>query len=195
MSKENTPSPRENIPAVQVHPNTPVESNKYAVLQETSGEECESWYYFIKYQGNEEVLQDLEKQLESVEWYIIDDLSTFDLEIQYLVSEQTAKEMTKIDLNSYSFHRKFDGKMRRINLGFKNSYSNEKKMTKAFDILGYGQIEDYVSDEDIDPEDLVNGSDSESDVVDASESESDSGSDEESKSPDDRKTDKKKKTK
>lgn len=145
----------------------------YAILQETSGEESESWYYFIRYQGNEEALLHLEKQLDSVEWYIIDDLSTFDLERQYLVSEKTAKEMTKVDLNAHSFHRKFDGTLKMIDLGFKDRQSNERKMTKAFDKLGYGQIEEYISDEDIDPEDLQSHSESEEESSESESSDSD----------------------
>lgn len=142
---------------------TKLDDDLYAILQETSGEECESWYYFLKYKGNEEALEHLNKQLESVEWYIIDDLSTFDLEIKNLVHEQTAKEMCNVDLNHYSFHRKFDGKLKKINLGFKDHYNNEKKMTKAFDVLGYGQIEDYIDKEDVDPTLLVTRSESDSD--------------------------------
>jgi hypothetical protein len=161
MSNSNKNSPKRESPRpVQ----TPASENKYAILQETNGEECQSWYYFIKWNGNEENLRDLETQLEDVEWYILDELSTFDLEIQYLVSERTAKEMTKVDLNSEGFHRKFDGTLRKVDLKFKKKYSDEKKMLKAFDILGHGQIEDYIGDEDIDPEDLVDGSETESDV-------------------------------
>lgn len=152
----------------------PQEVRTYAVLQETSGEESESWLYFIKYQGNEEALKHLDKQLEKVDWYILDDLSTFDLETEFLVCERTAKEMTKIDLNHYSFHRKFDGKLEKIDLGFKDHHSNEKKMSKAFNVLGYGKIEDFIDQEDVDPEDLVSQSDS-----DESDSDSSSESDEE----------------
>ena len=63
--------------------------------------------------------------------------------------------MTKVDLNSNSFHRKFDGKLQKIDFDFKKKDGNETKICKIFDILGYGQIEDYISDEDIDDEDLV----------------------------------------
>ena len=135
------------------------EIRTYAILQETSGEESESWLYFIKYQGNEEALLDLGKQLEKIDWYIVDDLSTFDLETDFLVCEKTAKEMTKVDLNHCSFHRKFDGKLKKINLGLKDSYSNEKKMSKVFDVLGYGSIEDFIDQEDIDPEDIASEKD------------------------------------
>ena len=109
---------------------------KYAVLMETNGEECESWLYFIKHDGNEDKLQHLLKQLEQIEMYIIDDLSTFDLDLDHLVSEQTAKDMTKIELNSVSFHRKFDGVMKTINLGLKRKDSNEKRIRRAHKALG-----------------------------------------------------------
>jgi hypothetical protein len=141
---------------------TPLQTYKYATLMETSGEECESWYYFIKYDGNKENLINLNEQLETVEWEILDDLSTFDLELEYLVSEQTAKEMTKIDMNHTAHHRKFDGVLKPVNLGFKKKTSNIKKMTKVFDVLGYGQIEDYVDEEDVDEEDLTDASEEDS---------------------------------
>jgi hypothetical protein len=164
-------------PVTQTNPTeVSEEPRKYAILQETSGEESESWLYFIKYQGNEEALEHLAKQLESIDWYILDDLSTFDLEKDYLVSEQTAKEMTKVDLNHYSFHRKFDGTLKKIDLKLKDSYKNEKKMAKVFDVLGYGRIDEFIDGEDIDPEDLANGSgeSSSESETDSSESESDS---------------------
>jgi hypothetical protein len=65
---------------------------KYATIMETSGEECESWYYFIKYNGNEKNLEYLKQQIEQIEMYIIDDLSTFDIELEHLVSEKTRFE-------------------------------------------------------------------------------------------------------
>jgi len=141
-------------------------NGEYVALMETNGKECESWYYFIKYDGNEKALKQLESQLNKVEWYVVDDLSVFDLDLDHFVSASTAKEMTKLELNAYSFHRKFDGKLREIDLGFKRKDKNEKKICKAFDQLGYGQIEDYIDDEDIDDEDLTDNescTDSESD--------------------------------
>lgn len=128
---------------------------KYVVLMETSGEECESWYYCIRYRGNEENLHHLQKQLETVDWYILDDLSTFDLDLDHFISEKTAKELTKLELNHHSFHRKFDGVLDRIELNLRKRDKNEKKMVKVFDILGYGQIEDYIDGEDLDDEDLT----------------------------------------
>lgn len=150
---------------------------KYAVLQETNGKECESWYYFIKVDGNLDELQYLQTQLETVDWYVLDDLSVFELDLDTFVSAQTAKEMSKIEVNSYMFHRKFDGKLDRIHFGFKKKDNDEDRMVKAFDILGYGQIEDFIDDEDVDDEDLAN-TDDESDDSD-SDGESSSGSEEE----------------
>jgi hypothetical protein len=172
---------------------------KYAILQETSGEENESWIYFIKYSGNEEALDHLSKQLDEVEFYIIDDLSTFDLETKCLVSEQTAKEMTQVDLNYFSFHRKFDGTLKKINLGLKSRYDNEKKIEKVFKVLGYGKIEKYIDQEDVDPEDLEetlelpDSSESNSSTDEHSEEHSsDESSDESSSSEEDEKTNVKK---
>ena len=60
-----------------------VTDSKYVVLCETSGKEFESWYYFIRYQGNEKALEYLQKQLEKIDMYILDDFSTFDLDLDH----------------------------------------------------------------------------------------------------------------
>jgi len=146
-------------------------TGKYAILMESNDEEFEQWYYFIKVDGNEENLKYLQKQLEKIEWEIMEDLSTFDLELEYLVSAQTAKEMTKIDLNAYSFHRKFDGKLQKIDFEFKRKDGNETKMCKVFDTLGYGKIEEYISDEDVDEEDYETDSTEDESVSESSEEE------------------------
>jgi len=129
-------------------------------LMETNAEEFESWYYFIRVEGNEENLKHLQEQLDQVEWYIIDDMSTFDLDLDHLVSAQTAKEMTKVELNHCSFHRKFDGRLKKIDLGFGKKDKNKRKIRKTFEVLGYGLLEEFIDDEDIDPEDLVSCSES-----------------------------------
>ena len=159
----------------------------YAILMETNGEEYESWYYFLKVKGNEDNLKHLESQLDKVDWYILDDLSTFDLELEKYVSAKTAKEMTKVDLNSNSFHRKFDGRLKKIDFDFKKKDGNETRICKVFDVLGYGQIDDYISDEDIDDEDLVTDDESTD-----NETVSESSSSEEEESEDERKDIKKK---
>ncbi len=134
---------------------------RYATIMETSGEECESWYYFIKWNGNEKNLKYLKEQIDQIEMYIIDDLSAFDIELEHLVSAQTAKEMTKLEINSVQFHRKFDGVLKTINIGMKRKDSNERRIEKINEKLAYGQISDYIGEEDIDPEDLASGDESE----------------------------------
>jgi hypothetical protein len=168
---------------------------RYVVLMETSGEECESWYYCIRYEGNEVNLKNLRDQLESVDWYILDDLSTFDLDTDHFISEKTAKELTKIELNHYAFHRKFDGILDNIDLHLRDKDKNEKKMVKVFDILGYGQIEDYIDREDLDDEDLTDTQQSSSDEDTASDSEEDEDSDAVSKNEDSKNEDSKDTTK
>jgi hypothetical protein len=169
-TKEDTPQPSH------------IMTGDYAALMETNGTEYESWYYFIRREGNEEALKHLQDQLEKINWYILDDLSTFDLDLDHYVSAATAKEMTKLELNSYAFHRKFDGKLQKINFNFKkkdsrdNEKSNERMMCKVFDLLGYGQIEDYISDEDLDEEDLTDNESSDSKSNEESDDESDSDS-------------------
>jgi hypothetical protein len=133
--------------------------SKYATLMETSGEECESWLYFIKYQGNEDNLEKLQSLLAQVDWFVMEDMSTFDLETKFLVCETTAKEMTKVDLNHTSFNRKFDGVLTEIKVPFKKRDSNEKKIKKVFDVLGYGQIENFIDNEDIDDSDTIHEGD------------------------------------
>jgi len=130
---------------------------------ETSGAECESWYNFIRYDGNEEALQHLQHSLEKVDFYVLDDLSTFDLDLDHLVSEQTAKEMCSVDLNATMFHRKFDGKMTKIHFEFSKKDDNEDRIQKVNDKIGQGDIDQYVEDEDPCDEDYRNGSQSESD--------------------------------
>ena len=56
----------------------------YAILMETNGGECESWYYFIKYDGNEKELKYLKKQIDKIDMFIIDELSTFDIDLKHL---------------------------------------------------------------------------------------------------------------
>ena len=136
---------------------------KYAVLMETNDEDLEQWYYFIKVDGNEENLNYLHRQLEKVDWELMEDLSTFELDMDYFVSAQTAKEMSKLTLNYGSDHRKFDGKLKKIDFDFKKKDGNETKICKVFDTLGNGKIDDYISDEDIDEEDMVSDDDDSTD--------------------------------
>ena len=146
-------------------------------------------------------LKYLQKQLQSVEWILLVDggMSTFDLELDYLVSEQTAKEMTKVDLNSKSFHRKFDGVLKRVDFNFRPNNNpkskrgekiNDKNIEAAFDMIGYGKIEDFIDKEDVEECGSNYGSDSEtesdSDTNSSHSSDSSDSSDSEEEKPVDR---------
>ena len=141
--------------------------NKYAVLCETNGEEMEQWYSFIKYNGNEKALEYLNAQLNQVEMYIIDDLSTFELDLENLISEQTAKEMIMIDINSYTDHRKFDGKLEFIDFRLKKKDDNEDMLEKIHNKLSFGDLEKYIDKEDLNGKEINNeeNSDDDEDLV------------------------------
>ena len=155
----STPERKEEN-TITEQPSSHIMTGDYAILMETNGEEMESWYYFIRVEGNEENLKQLQDQLEEIDWYVLDEYSTFDLDLEHYVSAQTAKEMTKIDLNHTSFHRKFDGKLQKIDFEFSKKDKNKRRIKKVNNILSYGAIEDFIDDEDIDPEDLVSGTES-----------------------------------
>jgi hypothetical protein len=123
-------------------------SYRYAILMETNGEESESWYNFIRYEGNEDALNHLQKQLEKVDFYVLDDMSTFDLELEHLVDESTARQMCIVDLNSYMFHRKFDGKLQKIDFGFSRKDDNEDRIEKVHEKIGFGDIDNFVDGEE-----------------------------------------------
>ena len=160
------------------------QNEKYVVLMETNGEECESWLSFIKVNGNEDAINHLQKQLESVNFYIIDDMSTFDLETTKPVSYQTAREMCLLDLNPYMPHRLFHGKLEFIDFDFVKRDDNDDKIEKVHNVLGYGDIDKYIDQEEsFDDEfsDCSNPSDSSS-YVSESEDESESEDDNRKKS-------------
>lgn len=168
---------------------------RYVCLQETSEEECETWMTFLKYDGNEAAIKHLSDQIESVNFYLMPGCSTFDIDIEHLVSATTAKQVTKLELNSHMWHRKFDGKLEMIDFNFDKverkcakkkrdaEYCNEKKMDRVYDLLGEGGIDKFIDEEDIDPEDRANRneSDSNSDSNHDSNSDSDNSSESDAK--------------
>ena len=163
-----TPEPKkDDIKLSSLPPEIPEGEPRYVVLQETNEKEMESWYYFLRYDGNEDALQYLSDQLDKIDMILIDDCSTFDLDLDHFFCERTAKEMIMLEVNTI-FHRKFDGKIKMINLQLKKRDGNEDMIYKVFEKLGMGQIEDYAEDEDV-PDDgnlrseSESGSDSESD--------------------------------
>lgn len=136
---------------------------RYVILMETNGDEHESWYNFIRYDGNEKALEHLQTQLSQVDFVIMDDLSTFDLDTKHLVSMQTAREMCKVDLNPYMFHRKFDGKLEMINFKFSKNDRNKDRIRKVNKLLNRGDIENFIDTEDLCDSDYSEPSDYEED--------------------------------
>lgn len=124
----------------------------YAVLMETSSYDYESWLYFIKYEGNEDNLKFLLEQIDMIrECSMFDeDITIFDMDLLNLVSDKTAREMCMLELNSVSYHRMFDGVLKRVDFGFKRKDSDEKKMTRMYKLIGDGKIDQFVNGEYVD---------------------------------------------
>ena len=133
----------------------------YAVLAETNNQYGETWYYFIRYDTNVEALEQLYAQLESIEWVYLESYSTFALDLENLVSPQTAKELTKLCINEGSYHRKFDGTLEFIDFGFRKRDNNIVRLINVCDTIGFGNIENFIDGEDFDPEDFETDSESE----------------------------------
>lgn len=152
--------------------------SKFSVIMETSGEECESWYYFVKYDGNEKALEHLKTQLESVEQSAAySDISVFDVEIDNLVSEQTVDEMVLLELNSVMYHRKFVGSMKMIDFGFKSKHKDTRKLAKIDEKLSNGLIDNFLGEEFIPETHRLTGNEVYSSDEMSESSDDDSGSD------------------
>ena len=74
---------------------------KYAVLVEVDHKEEESYYCFLQYEGNENELKKLMCAMDNVCFENLGDVSSYSLDIENLVSEQTAKEIQKLDVTNY----------------------------------------------------------------------------------------------
>jgi len=151
-------------------------SDKYAVLMETSGPDCESWYYFIKYEGNENALKHLSDQLSTIEEDVVyPDMSKFDIDLDNLVSLDCVNQMIMLELNSVTYHKRYDGKMKMIDLWFKQKDKDTKRLSKVDDVMGNGHMDNFLSDEFIPeshrPTDSDMGSDSDEDTLSGSDSE------------------------
>lgn len=147
---------------------------KYAILMETSGEMYESWYYFLRYDGNEDALETIQRQFDDVRWKIFSHYATFDLDLENLVSDKTASEMIRVSLNPTYFHRKFDGILQEIDFGFESGEKNKTRIKKVNRLIGEGKIENFIDEEELVTED--EGS-SGSECSDSESCESDSSSD------------------
>ena len=122
--------------------------DKYAVLMETSGPDYESWYYFIKYEGNEEALKYINDQLnEIVDDVVYEDMSKFDIDLVNLVSLECVNQMIMLELNSVTYHRRFDGKLQMIDFGFKKKDKDTKRLLKVDETIGNNLFENFIEDE------------------------------------------------
>jgi len=124
---------------------------------ETDSEAHESLFYFIKWNGNEDNLTFLSDQLDEIENFedgreMHDGINMFDIDIENFVSVQTATELCKVELNSVSYHRRFDGKMDRIDFGFSSDSDEYDMLVLVHDTLAYGAVEEFVEDEFVIPE-------------------------------------------
>lgn len=129
------------------------DDDAYCVFMETSGKHFESWLVFIKVKGNEKNIKHLQDQLESIDWEVYQELSTFDIDNESHVSGQTASEMVNLDLNPTMFHKKFNGTLKKIDLKLKSKLDNIKKIKLVNRILKDGKISNYIDGEEL-PEDL-----------------------------------------
>jgi len=142
-----------------------MDEKKYAVIMETNGDLCESWLYFVRYTGNEGALEKLSDDLNRIKTpTLMEGINMFDIDLKNLVSKQTATEMVMLELNSETYHRRFDGDMKPIDFGFstKKRYTDERIIEKIDKVIGGGRIEDFVTDEYI-PESHIN-TDPDSDI-------------------------------
>ena len=134
----------------------------YVILIETSEEKKETWYYFIQLEGNKENLRHLEQQLNSVDWRLLHGLCTYQLDVDFVVSETTARQMCKLKMN-YIGHQKFNGKLNKIFFDINNTDGNVTKMGKIYDTLKFGRIAKFFRNKDDEEEE--EGEDDEEDVT------------------------------
>jgi len=125
---------------------------KYVILSETDCDICETYMYFLKYNGNEFAINKLAEQIrDTEESEIYDDVHVFNMDTVNMVSEQTATEMCRIELNNTeSFHRKFDGVLTDIDFEINDDDDAMSTLCKIHELLSFGSISEYIDDEDLD---------------------------------------------
>lgn len=155
-------------------------TDKYAVIMETSGPDFESWYYFIKYEGNKEALQYINDQLNEIEEDVVyPDISKFDIDLVNLVSLECVNQMIMLELNAVTYHRRFDGKLEMIDFGFRKKDKDSKRLFKVDDIIGDNKFENFIDDEFIPESHRPTDSDIDSDDDSISSSDSDNSEEKE----------------
>lgn len=125
---------------------------QYAVLKEFSLEKLESRFIFIEATKNVKALEQLKIQLDKIDLISLYNEENIDtiwfLETTNLVSEQTAKEIIKLNFNNQCPNRKFDV-LEYINCRLKKDNDSLELLERIEKTLNNNQLFDYLKEEDI----------------------------------------------
>lgn len=117
----------------------------YYVLVETSDEYLETAMYFIKKKGNENNMKHLCKQLDYIHtWEPIKNCSIFMHDYKNAVSETTAREMSRLQINAQLPYIIFDGILDKIDLEIEQEWSIVEQIRHVTEMLGSGKISRYI---------------------------------------------------
>ena len=145
---------------------------KYAVFAETNADDMETWLTFIESKGNSSYLADLSTQLDQIDWSEAPEYTGMFVIDTDGVSLSIAREMMFVNLNTRYDPNKFDGKMKQIDFGFEKGDSDETKAVKVYEMIGEGNLCNYLGKEDLegcslkdsDDEDYSDASSSDDDI-------------------------------
>ena len=122
----------------------------YAVFAETNADDMETWLTFISKEGNESKLNHLSRQLDQIDWSEAPEYTGMFVVDTKGVSRTTAREMMFVNLNTRYDPNKFDGPMKLIDFGFKKKDSHETKAVKVYELIGEGNVCNFLGKEDLD---------------------------------------------
>ena len=120
---------------------------KYITFQENNKKEYESFIFFLQYDGNEEHLKLLNNYINYADFSeLYGDYSTFEIDIDTLLDEETVENMCKVRLGSFS--RRFQICKGHFDLPYELFInSNETETARILDDLFFAcQIRDYFSE-------------------------------------------------
>ena len=71
-----------------------------------------------------------------------------------------------IDVNSYTYHRKFDGKLQYIDFKLRKRDDNEDMIDKIHNVLAFGDVDKFIDEEDKNgKEDVIEGNELENEDI------------------------------
>tara|TARA_B110000285_G_scaffold132813_1_gene149019 strand:- start:1722 stop:2258 length:537 start_codon:yes stop_codon:yes gene_type:complete len=123
--------------------------SRYAVFAETNTDDMETWLTFIEINGNEEHLSILSNQLDEIDWSAAPEYTGMFVIDTKGVSLSTARDMMFVNLNTRYDPNKFDGRMKKIDFGFEKRDSDETKAVKVYELIGEGNICNFLGREDL----------------------------------------------